>query len=146
MNPAFIVPFLLFPFTPGQNPDSLVVREFLRLERIWNRAHVDGDTTTLKRLWADEISIVIPHMKPMSKQDGLSFWRSGTFVIESYVTDRVRVVQHDTSRAIVRGILRRVRNIRGTRIEESWRFEKTYVFRASAWRVVRWEAQSTDTQ
>ncbi|GJQ22148.1 MAG: hypothetical protein HBSIN02_25030 [Bacteroidia bacterium] len=146
MNLALIISFGLSTISPAQGADSSVVRDLIRLEHWWNKAHVEGDTTTLKQIWADELLIVVPQMKPMTKDDGLSFWRSGAFKIEEYETDSVHVHVMDSSHAVVRGILHRVRNMRGKRIEESWRFEKSFILRDRRWQVTRWEAQSMSTK
>jgi hypothetical protein len=35
---------------------------FMPLEKIWNEAHLNADTTTLSKLWAEDITITGSHM------------------------------------------------------------------------------------
>ena len=51
--------------------------ELLALEIRWNDAHIYADTNTLYRLWADDIIVIVPEMRPFTKDDLKAFWRSG---------------------------------------------------------------------
>ncbi len=71
----------------AQVPDTV---ELAKLERLWNDAHRKGDAGALDRLWADELEVVVPQMRPMSKQEVLGFARAGRMSFERYETSEVR--------------------------------------------------------
>ena len=122
-------------------PDQDLAR-FTQLESQWNEAHLKGDAETLDRLWADDLRVVVPRMTPMSKQDSLSFLRSGRMKFSRYETSELGVrVYGDT--AVVTGRVRRARERGGQIVEDDWRFTKVYVLAASAWRVVAYHASET---
>jgi hypothetical protein len=41
------------------------------LEMAWNTTHLGNDAAALDRLWADDIVIFVPRMRPMSKPEAL---------------------------------------------------------------------------
>jgi hypothetical protein len=67
----------------AQAPDTDVT--LARLEMEWNAAHVHGDATTLGRILADDLVVVVPGMRPLSKGDSL-----GTFKVGGMKFDRAR--------------------------------------------------------
>jgi hypothetical protein len=46
--------------------------ELQRLERVWNEAHIRGDSDTLSRLWADDLEVAVPKMPVMKKGNSSS--------------------------------------------------------------------------
>lgn len=113
--------------------------ELLALEARWNDAHIYADTNTLYRLWADDIIVIVPEMRPFTKDDLRAFWRSGRSNITRYETSDVTVRGYDNS-AVVEGRLRREQSVSG-RVETSeWRFTKIYVRRNGRWQVVSYHA------
>ena len=121
---------------PVQDRDSL---ELLRLEGVWNQAHVQGDTTTLAGLWAEDLVVTVPEMPVMSRADLLGFWRSGRSRITRYETTDLRVRVYANT-AVVTGRLARERNFNGRVVTDDWRFMKVYVRRAGRWQVVAYQA------
>ncbi len=116
--------------------------EFLRLERVWNQAHVQGDTAVLAQLWADDLRIEVPGMTPMSKGDALAFWRGGGSNIRAYETSGIEVrIERDS--VIVRGRLWRQRDFGGRLAEDDWTFSKIYRWLGGHWQVVTFRAQAT---
>ncbi|HSC08373.1 MAG TPA: nuclear transport factor 2 family protein, partial [Steroidobacteraceae bacterium] len=67
-----------------QVPDPPETQEILRLERVWNEAHLRGDVAALDALCATDLIVTVPGMKPMSKADILGFWQSGRAKITRY--------------------------------------------------------------
>jgi len=120
----------------AQAADSL---ELLRLETVWNRAHVEADTVALARLWTDDLEVTVPEMPPMSKADLLRFWRSGRSAIARYETSEVHVKLYGDA-AVVTGRLRRERNFNGSLLTDDWRFTKAYVRRRGQWQVAAYHA------
>ena len=113
--------------------------ELLALEVRWNDAHIYADTNTLYRLWADDIIVIVPEMRPFTKDDLKAFWRSGRSNITRHETTDVTVRGYDNS-AVVEGRLRREQSFSG-RVETSeWRFTKIYVRRNGRWQVVSYHA------
>lgn len=113
--------------------------EFVRLEQVWNDAHVHADTAALNRLWDDDLITTVPEMPVMGKADIMRFWRSGRSNIARYETSDLRVRVYEAS-AVVTGLLRRERNFNGQVVLDRWRFTKVYVKRGGAWRVVAYQA------
>ena len=134
----FILSFVLVapPVAQAQSADSLAL---VRLEAEWNRAHVQADTAALNRLWDPSMSVTVPEMPPMSKDDLLRFWRSGRSTITRYDTEDIAVRLLGDA-AVVTGRLRRERNFNGQVVGDDWRFTKVYSKRDGAWRVVAYHA------
>lgn len=120
-----------------QEPDSVVL---VRLEAVWNEAHLNGDTVALDELWADDIRIEVPEMPVMTKSEVLAFWRSGRSNIVRYETSEVEVgVEGDS--AIVVGRLLRDRDFNGRSVRDDWRFTKVYRRFDGRWRVTVYRAR-----
>ena len=122
-----------------QSADSV---DLLRLESVWNDAHVRGDTVALSNLWAEELVVTVPEMPVMSKADLLRFWRSGRSVISRYETSELRIRVYADA-AVVTGRLRRERNFNGRLVADDWRFTKVYVRRGGRWQVVAYQGSVT---
>jgi hypothetical protein len=113
--------------------------ELLALEERWNNAHIYGDTTTLFSLWAEDIIVIVPEMRPFTRDDLKAFWRSGRSNITRHETSDLTVRGYDNS-AVVEGRLTREQSFSGQVATNQWRFTKIYVKRDGKWRVVSYHA------
>jgi len=128
---------------PGHaSQQSQDTTEFLRLERVWNDAHLRSDTASLRTLWDDDLVVTVPEMPVMSKPELLSFWRSGRSNISRYESTDLRVRNYGET-AVVTGRLRRERNFNGQVVSDDWRFIKVYRRQGRVWRVVAYQASPT---
>ena len=134
---------LAFPASAGAapplTPQAADSAELLRLESVWNEAHVRSDTVALSNLWAEDLVVTVPEMSPMSKADLLRFWRTGRSIITRYETSELRIRVYADA-AVVTGRLRRERNFNGRMLGDDWRFTKVYVRRGGRWQVVAYQA------
>ncbi len=127
---------------PGAAKDS-DQRELGRLEAEWNAAHVRADATALERIFAEDLVVVVPGMRVMTKADSLGMFTSGRMKFERYETSETEIrIYADT--AIVTGRLRRARVITGVSAEDDWRFTKVYLRRDGRWQVVSFHASNTN--
>jgi hypothetical protein len=116
--------------------------ELQRLEKVWNNAHLRGDTAALDDLWADELVVTVPRMQVMNKTQSLGIWRTGRMKFQRYETsDTVFRIYGEA--AVVTGRLVRERTFGDKNIHEDWRFTKVYVRREGKWRVVSWQASES---
>ena len=113
--------------------------ELQRLERVWNAAHLRGDSETLARLWADDLEVAVPKMPVMKKEELIKFVDSGRMKFQRYETSDLNFRIYDES-AVVTGRLQRKREINGRAVEDDWRFTKVYQRTADGWRVVSFHA------
>jgi ketosteroid isomerase-like protein len=113
--------------------------ELLRLEKVWNEAHLLGDAKPLARLWDDDLVVVVPKMKLINKTEALSMFGKGRMSFLRYETSDLSVKIHGDT-AIVLGRLVRTRTMGNRELQDDWRFSKVYIRRAGAWRVVLWQA------
>ena len=121
---------------PSTSPE---VQEILRLEAVWNQAHLRGDVPALDALCAADLVVTVPGMKPMSKPDILGFWKSGRAKITRYDTSNVQVVIHGTT-AVATGRLARTRDFNGTLVNDLWQYTKTYSREGARWVLVAYHA------
>lgn len=106
-----------------------------RLETEWNTAHVQGDVTSLGRIFADDLVVVVPAMRPLTKADSLGMFKVGGMKFDRYESSDIQSrVYGDT--AIVTGRITRTRTIGGKTMDDNWRFTKVYLRRAGNWQVV----------
>src|SRR6266487_164916 len=56
--------------------------ELERLEAAWNAAHVRGDAAALERIFAEDLVVVVPGMRVMTKADSLGMFTSGRMKFE----------------------------------------------------------------
>jgi uncharacterized protein (TIGR02246 family) len=119
-----------------------VEEQILKLEAVWNQAHLRGDADALDRLWAPNITVIIPEMQPFSKEDLLKMWRSMKVTFTRYETSDVRV-QSSGGTAVVTGRLQRSRDFGGRAKDEDWLFTKTYARVDGEWLVVAYHASVT---
>jgi ketosteroid isomerase-like protein len=110
-----------------------------QLESEWNGAHVRGDATVLDKLMADDLIVVVPGMRVMSKADSLGVFSTGRMKFDRYETSEttIRVYEHS---AIVTGRLHRARKMADRAVDDDWRFTKVYVQRGGRWQVVSFHA------
>ena len=120
-------------------PRSADRDELQRLERVWNDAHLRGDSQALGRLWADDLEVAVPKMPVMRKEELVKFVDSGRMKFQRYETSDLNFRIYDQS-AVVTGRLQRKREINGRAMEDDWRFTKVYQRTANGWRVVSFHA------
>jgi creatinine amidohydrolase/Fe(II)-dependent formamide hydrolase-like protein/ketosteroid isomerase-like protein len=112
------------------------------LEAAWNAAYLASDGTALDRLWADDLVMFVPRVRPMSKAEALAAQKGGgatfTRVESSDVHPRVT-----GDLAVVTGRLHRARSVEGRVAADDWRFRKVYRRDASGWRVISYHAWET---
>jgi len=125
---------------PAQGPPAGPA-ELSRLEGVWNEAHLRGDADALERLWADDLQVMVPEMRVMTKPGLIAFVRSGRMKFDRYETSDVRVRLYDDA-AVVTGRMQRTRTVNGQSVDDDWRFTKMYVRRAGRWQVVAFHASA----
>ena len=129
---------LLQPLASPPVDDALLAR----LEADWNDAHLNGDTAVLERLFADDLIVLVPGMRALSKEDSLNVVRSARIKFNRYETTETTFRAYGTS-AIATGRLRRTRVVAGSSVDDDWWFTKVYVYRAGRWSVVSFHASNT---
>ena len=136
---ALVMPLLslLFHAAAAAQPDT--DQEFMRLEQVWNQAHLNNDAAALETLWADDLTVIVPSMAAMGKADALSFIKSGRMKFSRYETTDLKVRNFGDT-AIVSGSLFRSRTLGGTLREDRWQFMKVYARRSGKWMVVAFTA------
>ena len=113
-----------------------------RLEVEWNDAHVQGDGETLGRLYGDDIVVVVPGMRVLTKSEALAMFASGRMKFDRYETSETTFRIYENT-AVVTGRLRRTRIVGGAKTDDDWRFTKVYVRRTDRWQVVSFHASNT---
>src|SRR6187401_1349000 len=123
-----MIPLLLLTLVLGQASDADIAA-LTRLEADWNTAHVQGDAATLGRIFADDLVVVVPGMRPMTRADSLGMFTAGRMKFDRYESSETQIrVYGDT--AIVTGRIKRTRTIAGKTMDDDWRFTKVYLRRA----------------
>jgi ketosteroid isomerase-like protein len=120
-------------------------QDILRLEELWNDAHMQGDAESLDALWSDDLTVIVPRMQVMTKSDSLAFLRSGRMKFQRYETSDMKVHIYGDA-AVVTGRLLRSRTINNSEVLDDWRFTKVYVRSSQKWRVVAWQASESAPQ
>jgi len=115
------------------------IQTLTELESTWNVAHLKGDAATLDSLWADDLEVVVPQMKPMAKPQLLAFAKSGRMQFQKYDTSDVKVRVYGEA-AVVTGRLQRLRTINDKQVADDWQFVKVYARLNGHWRVVLFQA------
>jgi ketosteroid isomerase-like protein len=134
--------FVLLPLiaqTAEMPENSEATEELLRLEKVWNDAHLKGDAETLAWLWSDDLQVIVPKMPVMTKSDALAFARSGRMKFEKYATSNVRV-RFFGDAAVVTGEMKRSRTLNGQSVDDDWQFTKVYLRKGRGWQVVIFHA------
>ena len=139
---VWLVALALGQVAGDQAPADTDLTTLARLEADWNEAHVRGDAAALDRLFADDLVVVVPGMRAMTKADSLGVFASGRMKFDRYETSETTFRVYDTT-AIATGRLGRTRIIAGRSVDDDWRFTKVYVRRAGRWQVVSFHASNT---
>lgn len=117
------------------------------LEAAWNAAHLKSDAAALDRLWADDLTIFVPRMRPMNKAEALAAHKDDASTFSRFETSDVHPrVTGDV--AVVTGRLQRTRTLApsttlragGGVVSDDWQFRKVYRRDASGWRVISYHA------
>jgi uncharacterized protein (TIGR02246 family) len=140
---VLLVAFSVIQAAPGAGAKDSDEREIRRLEAEWNAAHVRGDAMALERIFAEDLVVIVPGMRVMTKADSLGMFTSGRMKFERYETSEAKIRSYDDT-AIVTGRLRRTRVITGASAEDDWRFTKVYLRRDGRWQVVSFHASNID--
>lgn len=139
---ASLVSVALVQAPVGNAPPDAAVTTLVRLEADWNSAHARGDAAALEHLFADDLVVVVPGMRVMTKADAVGMFTSGRMKFDRYESSETTFRVYDAT-AIVTGRLRRTRVVAGATVDDDWRFTKIYLRRASRWQVVSFHASNT---
>ena len=124
----------------GEESGQLPVEEqILKLEAVWNEAHLRGDVDALDKIWVPSLTVIVPEMQPFSREDLLKMWRSMKVTFTRYETSEIRI-RSSGGTAVVTGRLRRSRDFGGRAKDEDWLFTKTYARVDGDWKVVAYHA------
>ena len=135
-----IAALLLADPSAGQGPEGLADKEQLvKLEEVWNQAHLRGDAGALAGLWAEDLVVIVPRMRIFSRADALAMVQSGRMGFERYETTDVQVRVYGEA-ALTTGRLRRTRVVGGNVMKDDWQFTKAYIRQQGQWRVVAFHA------
>ena len=134
--------FGLLQAAAAQSGQNDVRATLERLETEWNVAHVRGDAATLDQIFSDDVVVIVPGMRVMTKADAVGMFRSGRMKFDKYETSETTFRTLDDT-AIVTGRLKRTRVINGATVDDDWRFTKVYVHRAGRWQVISFHASNT---
>ena len=127
----------LFQASAAISKDAFDSKELIRLEEVWNTAHVKGDADALDKLWANDLIVTIAAMPVMKKADAIAMVRSNRMPFTKYETSELSVKRFGES-ALVTGRLQRERSMNGKSIADDWRFTKVYVMSQGRWQVIAW--------
>jgi hypothetical protein len=116
--------------------------ELLRLEKVWNDAHLNGNADALDAIWAGDLTVTAPKMQVLTKADALAFARSGKMKFQKYETTDVLIRIYDDA-AVVTGRLQRTRTINDKVVSDDWRFTKVYIRSSGKWKVVSWQGSES---
>ena len=139
---AWLVAVALVQAPVANAPADADVTILARLEADWNAAHARGDAAALEHLFADDLVVVVPGMRVMTKADSVGMFTSGRMKFDRYETSETKFRVYDAT-AIVTGRLRRTRVVAGATVDDDWRFTKVYLRRAGRWQVVSFHASNT---
>jgi hypothetical protein len=123
---------------PAANGDPAVT-ELMRLETVWNAAHVRGDAEALAGLWADSLTVIVAGMPVLTRDEALAMARAGRIKFDRYETSEIKVRVFASS-AVVTGRLQRSRVVDGTPANDDWQFTKMYIRAQGAWIVAAFHA------
>jgi creatinine amidohydrolase/Fe(II)-dependent formamide hydrolase-like protein/ketosteroid isomerase-like protein len=112
--------------------------QFAAFETAWNSAYLAGDAAALDRLWAEDLVMFVPRVRPMTKAEALAPLKQGAGVFARVESSDVHPrVTGDI--AVVTGRLHRTRSA-GSAPPDNWNFRKVYRRDASGWRVISYQA------
>jgi len=121
MMMMLFVAFALVQSSIGSAPADGTVVTLTQMEADWNGAHVRGDAMTLANLFADDLIVMVPGMRVMTKADAVGM--SGRIKFDRYESTETTFRVYDAT-AIVTGRLQRTRVISGATANDDWRFTK----------------------
>lgn len=139
---AWFVVLVLVQAPVSNAPADTDTATLARLEADWNAAHMRGDAAALEHLFADDLVVLVPGMRMMTKADAVGIFTSGKMKFDRYETSETTFRLYDAT-AIVTGRLRRTRVVAEASVDDDWRFTKVYLRRASRWQVVSFHASNT---
>jgi hypothetical protein len=119
--------------------------ELVRLETVWNSAHLRGDSKALDKLWSDDFDAIVPKMPVFKKSLLVAFVREGRMKFSQYETSDLQF-RYYGSCALVTGRLQRARTLEGRSLSDDWQFTKVYVRQKGKWRVVSFQASDRPTE
>ncbi len=119
--------------------------KFEELESAWNEAHLRGDVAALDALWSHDVTIIVPGMAPMTKQDALALWKSAPVMISKYQSGGLAIRRVDKF-SIVTGTIERSRSFNGRSANDRWRFTKIYQRQRGDWKVIHFHASALEEQ
>ena len=140
--PVWLVAVALLQVPAGNAPADADVTTLTRLETEWNAAHLRGDAAALEQLFGEDVVVLVPGMRVMTKADAVGMFTSGRMKFDRYETSETTFRVYDAT-AIVTGRLRRTRVVAGATVDDDWRFTKVYLRRAGRWQVVSFHASNT---
>ena len=111
-----------------------------RLEADWNAAHLANDASTVEKLCADDLSVIVPGMPPINKVGAVGSLQPGRLKFLQFTTSEVTIRFPTAETAIVTGRLQRVREMAGQMMTDDLRFTKVWVRRGAQWRVTAFHA------
>ena len=138
---AILTLLFLGLFAATAQAQTSVPFDWEKLEGVWNRAHLESDTAALDALWADDITIVVPGMAPLSKADSLKMWQAVPVKFTQYKSSGVSA-RVEGKVAVVTGRISRARTFGDRSAEEQWYFTKVYRLANSTWRVIAFHASN----
>ena len=138
---ALLSAFLIVLLSEPLLAQTEVSFDALRLERVWNQAHLEADMAKLDSLWADDITIAVPGMTPLSKADALKMWKAVQVKFTRYESSEI-VARVESNVAVVTGRISRARSFGDRVAEEQWYFTKIYRMSDSSWRVIAFHASN----
>lgn len=139
---VWLVAVALVQAPAGNAPADADLTTLTRLEGDWNAAHVRGDAAALEQLLADDVVVMVPGMRVITKADAVGMFTTGRMKFDRYETSETKFRVYDAT-AIVTGRLRRTRVIAGATVDDDWRFTKVFLRRAGRWQVVSFHASNT---
>lgn len=123
----------------GQAQAAADSTELVRLEGVWNRAHVAGHADSLASLWDATLVVAVPGMSLLDRAGSLQMAQGGHIKFHRYETADLRIrVSGDA--AVVEGQMVRDRERSGRRIVDRWSFTKVYRRSAGRWQVTAFVA------
>jgi creatinine amidohydrolase len=113
-----------------------IATQLAALETAWNNAYLRGDAAALDRLWADDIVVFVPRMRPMGKAEALA-----TVKVGGATFSRVESWQlHPRVAGDLAFVTGRLQRTRSSAAAEDWLFRKVYRRDASGWRAISYHA------
>ena len=100
---VWLVAIALVQVPVGNAPAEADVTTLTRLETDWNAAHMRGDAAALEQLFADDVVVMVPGMRVMTKADAVGMFTAGRMKFDRYETSETKFRVYDAT-AIVTGL------------------------------------------